>query len=75
MNLFSNEILRFSLYTCKVAVVETFYHPKYETNIINVQVIYKRQKNRTKRDIRAIHQSVRARAAHNFNLILRLRNQ
>lgn len=73
----SHELIYFQMrflysFVYKVAVVETFYHPKYETSIIHVQVIYKKQKNRTKRDILAIHRTVRARAAHNFNLTLRL---
>lgn len=56
----------------QVDVYETFFNPKLETYVLNVRVEYKIGKNRTKKEIKILHESVRAHAAHSFNLTLKL---
>lgn len=56
----------------QVQISETYFHPRLESYILSVKVEYRMGQKTTKREIKNIHESVRAHAAHNFNLTLRL---
>lgn len=56
----------------QVKVYDTFYHPSMEAHTLSVRVVYRLGQKKSKREIKNIHESVRAQAAHNFDLTLRL---
>lgn len=56
----------------QVEVYDTYFHPKHETYIVNIKVTYNITKNRTKENIKNLHSSARAHAAHKFDIELRL---
>lgn len=56
----------------QVEVYDTFFSSKLDAYVINLRIEYKLSQNRTKREVKSLHESARAHAAHNFNLTLRV---
>lgn len=55
----------------QVKVFENYFHPDLATYVLNIAVVYKKGQQTTKRELKNIHNNVRAHAAHTFNLSLR----
>lgn len=62
----------YTLLIFQVKICDRFFHPNLDTYLFSVKVVYKMSTKRTKQDVKNLHESVRAQAAHNFNLTLRL---
>lgn len=61
----------FSQKMFQVKLFETYFHPDLQFNILNITVVYRKGKQTTLREIKNVHDNVKAHAAHNFNLTIR----
>lgn len=53
-------------------IYDSFLHPVTQQYALNIRIEYHSKKNITRKEINSLHNSIRAQAAHEFDLNIRL---